>query len=304
MISLSFIFKLYSLILLLHPHNQRLSPSISTILLIPISTLFATTITAASVGQVLAPEYGTYVNPNPRSFTKCDPNDPIKLSGCCNDVLSRLDECRADDLACECCALQSIEQECYHLCPGNPSANFLSVLMNDCAELSEINACSLPFKKDDEDNETSRKLRKKFKGVSGKEKEEEGEGNGKKKNGLKDVGNDGSGMAAVTSIKSKVKDEYSDSLPNPPTFSEPFRNKKIKLLLDGEEVVDEDHKDKEEEEDDKDEHMPSKNKVKHVNSTNNTNVSGSQSDNGSNVSRSSATTTFILLFICFLVALN
>lgn len=95
-------------------------------------------------------EYGTYLNPNPRPFEKCDAQDLIKLSNCCNDVLSRLDDCRADDLACECCALQSMNQECYSLCSGNPSNNFLTVLYNDCASLSDVNACSLPFKKNDE----------------------------------------------------------------------------------------------------------------------------------------------------------
>lgn len=95
-------------------------------------------------------EYGTYLNPNPRPFEKCDAQDLIKLSNCCNDVLSRLDDCRADDLACECCALQSMKQECYNLCSGNPSNNFLTVLYNDCASLSDVNACSLPFKKNDE----------------------------------------------------------------------------------------------------------------------------------------------------------
>ncbi|KAK6455070.1 uncharacterized protein RJT20DRAFT_54591 [Scheffersomyces xylosifermentans] len=94
-------------------------------------------------------EYGSYINPNPRPYKRCDANDLIKLSGCCNDVLSKLDDCKADDLACECCALQTIKQECYHLCPGNPSANFLTVLYDDCSELNEINACALPFKKDD-----------------------------------------------------------------------------------------------------------------------------------------------------------
>ncbi|KAK6199506.1 uncharacterized protein RJT21DRAFT_47658 [Scheffersomyces amazonensis] len=95
-------------------------------------------------------EYGSYVNPNPRPYEKCPTDDLIKLSGCCNDVLTKLDDCKADDLACECCALQSIKQECYHLCPGNPSANFLSVLLDDCGALNDVNACSIPFKKDDE----------------------------------------------------------------------------------------------------------------------------------------------------------
>ncbi|CAK9441348.1 uncharacterized protein LODBEIA_P52160 [Lodderomyces beijingensis] len=95
-------------------------------------------------------EYGTYVNPNPRKpSSKCDPKDLAKLSTCCNDVLSKLDECKPDDLACECCALQSIDQECYQLCPGNPNTNFLAVLLSDCSQMSEINACAIPFKKED-----------------------------------------------------------------------------------------------------------------------------------------------------------
>lgn len=94
-------------------------------------------------------EYGTYVNPNPRPHEHCSAPDLIKLSGCCNDVLSKLDQCKADDLACECCALQSIKRECYNLCPENPSNNFLTVLYQDCEGLNDINACSLPFKKDD-----------------------------------------------------------------------------------------------------------------------------------------------------------
>ena len=94
-------------------------------------------------------EYGTYVNPNPRPHEHCSAPDLIKLSGCCNDVLTKLDQCKADDLACECCALQSIKRECYNLCPENPSNNFLTVLYQDCEGLNDINACSLPFKKDD-----------------------------------------------------------------------------------------------------------------------------------------------------------
>lgn len=94
-------------------------------------------------------EYGSYVNPHPRIYDRCPAPDLVKLSGCCNDVLSKLDDCKADDLACECCALQSIKPECYNLCPGNPSNNFLTVLYHDCENLNEINACSLPFKKDD-----------------------------------------------------------------------------------------------------------------------------------------------------------
>lgn len=95
-------------------------------------------------------EYGSYTNPNPRPYKKCEVNDLIKLSSCSNEILSKLDHCKANDIACECCALQSIEQDCYGLCPGNPSSNFLSVLTNDCVGLNDVNACALPFKKDDD----------------------------------------------------------------------------------------------------------------------------------------------------------
>lgn len=94
-------------------------------------------------------QYDTYSNPNPRPYSKCDAHDLIKLSACSNEVLTRLDDCKPDDLACECCALQSIDQSCYNLCPNNPSNNFLSVLFDDCASLNDVNACGLPFKKED-----------------------------------------------------------------------------------------------------------------------------------------------------------
>ncbi|KAK6463525.1 hypothetical protein DFJ63DRAFT_335055 [Scheffersomyces coipomensis] len=95
-------------------------------------------------------EFGSYVNPNPRPYEACPPTDTITLNSCCNVVLTKLDDCKADDLACECCALQSIKQECYHLCPSNPSAKFLSVLVEDCSGMKDINACAIPFKKDDQ----------------------------------------------------------------------------------------------------------------------------------------------------------
>lgn len=100
----------------------------------------------ATVG-VNAGEYGSYVNPNPRPYQRCEAEDLIKLSACFNDILSKLDICVADDLACECCALQQIDQGCFHLCPTNPSANFLNTLVNDCSGLNDVNACSLSFAK-------------------------------------------------------------------------------------------------------------------------------------------------------------
>lgn len=110
--------------------------------------LFLTVIISLVLGDKSS-EYGSYVNPNPRPYLKCSAPDLIKLSSCCNDVLSRLDECRAGDLACECCALQNMDQECLNICPDNPSNNFLTVIDNDCKELNDINSCSLPFKKVD-----------------------------------------------------------------------------------------------------------------------------------------------------------
>lgn len=101
------------------------------------------------VANMASLEQGSYVNPNPRQYENCEVQDLVQLSECCNDVLNKLDECKANDLACECCALQSMKQECYGLCPGNPSNNFLTTLFDDCATLNDVNACSLPFKKDD-----------------------------------------------------------------------------------------------------------------------------------------------------------
>lgn len=91
----------------------------------------------------------SYTNPNPRPYEKCLPNDLVKLLECCNGVLAKLDDCKANDLACECCALQSMDALCFGLCPNNPSNNFLTVLFNDCASLNDVNACGLPFKKED-----------------------------------------------------------------------------------------------------------------------------------------------------------
>lgn len=104
---------------------------------------------AGSTPASSLPEIGSYKNPHPRPYERCEAHDLIKLSGCCNDVLAKLDDCKAGDLACECCALQHMDPQCYHLCPGNPSTNFLTVLYDDCAPLNDVNACNLPFKKVD-----------------------------------------------------------------------------------------------------------------------------------------------------------
>ncbi|PVH14034.1 uncharacterized protein CXQ87_002157 [Candidozyma duobushaemuli] len=103
----------------------------------------------ALAAALVAPEYGSYKNPHPRPLHKCDNSDIAMLAACSNQVLAQLDDCKANDLACECCALQSMDPKCHNLCPGNPNANFLTVLVNDCAPLNDINACNLPFKKND-----------------------------------------------------------------------------------------------------------------------------------------------------------
>lgn len=94
-------------------------------------------------------ESESYRNPNPRPYENCEASDLIRLSTCCNSILANLGDCKAGDLACECCALQSMDSSCYNLCPGNPSANFLSVLLDDCVPLNDVNACNIPFKKVD-----------------------------------------------------------------------------------------------------------------------------------------------------------
>lgn len=100
-------------------------------------------------------ETGSYVNPNPQPYDNCATSDRIKLSQCCNDVLVNLDDCKAADLACECCALQKMDRGCYNLCPDNPSAGFLSVLSADCLPLNDVNACNIPFKKVDGEKPSS-----------------------------------------------------------------------------------------------------------------------------------------------------
>lgn len=60
-----------------------------------------------------------------------------------------MDQCKPDDLACECCALQSMKRDCYGLCPNTASGNFLAVLYDDCETMNDVNACNLPFKKHD-----------------------------------------------------------------------------------------------------------------------------------------------------------
>lgn len=106
-----------------------------------------------------ATESGSYKNPNPRPYDNCGASDLIQLSACCNSILANLGDCKAGDLACECCALQSMDSLCYNLCPGNPSANFLSVLLDDCVPLNDVNACNIPFKKVDGERKSDYRLR-------------------------------------------------------------------------------------------------------------------------------------------------
>lgn len=92
-------------------------------------------------------EYGSYRNPNPLPQDVCESKDLIKLNSCSNEMLGRLQQCKANDRACECCALQSLKPSCFELCPGSPASNLLTVIIDDCAELGEVNACDLPFMK-------------------------------------------------------------------------------------------------------------------------------------------------------------
>lgn len=92
-------------------------------------------------------EFGSYVNPSPKNI--CQGEELETLTACASEVLRKLDECKPDDLACECCSLQSMKRDCYGLCPNTASGNFLAVLYDDCETMNDINACSLPFKKHD-----------------------------------------------------------------------------------------------------------------------------------------------------------
>ncbi|CEP20360.1 unnamed protein product [Cyberlindnera jadinii] len=102
---------------------------------------------ASAVSNTDTSEFGAYVNPSPKNI--CDGEEFEMLTFCASEVLSRLDECKPDDLACECCALQSMKRDCHGLCPNTPSGNFLAVLYDDCETMNDVNACNLPFKKHD-----------------------------------------------------------------------------------------------------------------------------------------------------------
>lgn len=115
------------------------------------SFLLAGIITAAKCVELVSTtdptEFGSYVNPNPKNI--CEGEELETLTVCASEVLSKLDECKPDDLACECCALQSMKRDCYGLCPNTASGNFLAVLYDDCETMNDVNACNLPFKKHD-----------------------------------------------------------------------------------------------------------------------------------------------------------
>lgn len=140
-------------------------------------------------------KYDSYVNPNPRPYDTCNAQDLIKLSNCCNEVLNKLDDCKANDLACECCALQSMDKNCYNLCPNNPSNNFLTVLFNDCASLNDINACGLPFKKEDTIAFTS------------------SEGKFKSKSKVKNKEDENFQTNSLVTVKSKIHNGNDDEVP-------------------------------------------------------------------------------------------
>lgn len=103
-------------------------------------------------------EHGSYVNLNPNTYEICPPESLVTLNSCSNILLDLLDQCIPDDNACACCALQSIDQTCYSLCPSQPSSLFLAVLTQDCKPLNDVNACNLPFKVDDEPHSGLKKL--------------------------------------------------------------------------------------------------------------------------------------------------
>lgn len=116
-------------------------------LTVPIILLAKHTAAVDVISSTESTEFGAYVNPNPKNI--CEGEELEILTVCASEVLSKLDECKPDDLACECCALQSMKRDCYGLCPNTASGNFLAVLYDDCETMNDVNACNLPFKKHD-----------------------------------------------------------------------------------------------------------------------------------------------------------
>jgi hypothetical protein len=76
----------------------------------------------------------------------CDGEELEMLTICAREVLGKLDDCKPNDLVCECCALQSMKRDCLGLCPNTVSGNFLVVLYDDCETMNDVNVCNLSFK--------------------------------------------------------------------------------------------------------------------------------------------------------------
>lgn len=95
--------------------------------------------------QDVEPEYGSY------SFAQdsliCSEEDTQILSECASEILAKLDTCKPDDLACECCALQSLNRVCFDACHTSLSSSYFSVIMKDCESMSDVDACDVLVKK-------------------------------------------------------------------------------------------------------------------------------------------------------------
>jgi hypothetical protein len=89
-------------------------------------------------------DFGANVNANMKNI--CDGGELEMLTICAREVLGKLDDCKPNDSACECCALQSMKRDCLGLCPNTVSGNFLVVLYDDCKTMNDGNVCDLSFK--------------------------------------------------------------------------------------------------------------------------------------------------------------
>ncbi|ODV98092.1 hypothetical protein PACTADRAFT_14567 [Pachysolen tannophilus NRRL Y-2460] len=190
---------------------------------------------AKLVSAELPSEFGSYVNPNPKIYDNCNAEQLVALNSCANDVLTRLDVCKPDDLACECCALQSMNQQCFGLCKNSPSANFLDSLISDCQSLSEVNACGLPFKKND--NDEAKISRKGFRGIGGNRSR----GNIKVEQKVKSVVGDRSRGTPDVKVKStvfteeetqRVKAQSSNNVPEAMILTEKLTSSKNNSISD------------------------------------------------------------------------
>ncbi|CCH44916.1 putative secreted protein [Wickerhamomyces ciferrii] len=95
-------------------------------------------------------EFDAHVNSNPKNI--CEGEELDALATCATKYLAKLDECKPDDQACECCAVQSMNRDCYGLCPNTESGNFLAGLYDNCETYTMakgVDPCNLPFKKYD-----------------------------------------------------------------------------------------------------------------------------------------------------------